>query len=335
MKKAAYFIFFIASLVLTSCGAGKGHFKIEGKFLHMNQGEFYVYSPDGVIQGMDTIKVMGGDFAYEIPCNTEGTLMLVFPNFSETPIFAESGGTVNIKADASHLKEIEISGTKPNNEMNDLRKQFNKAAPPEAAGIAEEFIKENKKSIVSTYLIRKYFMQGMKADYKKAVEYIDLLLSEQKDNGILERMKLQAESLKTSELGAKLPAFTDTDIQGKLVSSVPLASAPYAVIYVWSYWNYESRELQRQIKDAKKRSKGKLAVLGICAEANIADCKTVIRQDSITTQTICDGKLLENKTIKKLGLTAIPDNIILQNGKVIAKSLTIQEMRDKLNGLFK
>ena len=43
----------------------------------MNQGEFYVYSPDGAITGIDTIKVQGGRFAYEIPCEDKGTIVIV------------------------------------------------------------------------------------------------------------------------------------------------------------------------------------------------------------------------------------------------------------------
>ena len=55
MKHIAYF--FWLTLVLMSCGTDSHHFKLDGRLLHLNQGEFYVYSPDGIIDGMDTIKV--------------------------------------------------------------------------------------------------------------------------------------------------------------------------------------------------------------------------------------------------------------------------------------
>ena len=87
----------------------------------MNQGEFYVYSTDGGMDGMDTIKVVGGSFTYEMPCLDDCTLMIVFPNFSEQPIFAESGESVDLKGDASHLKEKEVKGTKNNELMNKFR----------------------------------------------------------------------------------------------------------------------------------------------------------------------------------------------------------------------
>ena len=40
-----------ALLALTSCGAGNGRFRIEGRFRNLNRGEFYVYSPDGGTTG--------------------------------------------------------------------------------------------------------------------------------------------------------------------------------------------------------------------------------------------------------------------------------------------
>lgn len=108
MKRLIYLI--TLTLVLVSCGSRSGNFSIEGRLLNLNQGEFYVYSPDGVFDGVDTIKVDGGRFAFETPCKESGTIVIVFPNFSELPVFAEAGKSVTVKGDASHLKEIEIEG---------------------------------------------------------------------------------------------------------------------------------------------------------------------------------------------------------------------------------
>ena len=67
-----------AVTLLSSCGARSGYFKIEGRFLHINQGDLYVYSPDGAIEGMDTIHIKAGRFAYETPMQKSATLIMVF-----------------------------------------------------------------------------------------------------------------------------------------------------------------------------------------------------------------------------------------------------------------
>lgn len=114
---------------------------MDGRLLNLNQGEFYVYSPDGVFDGIDTIKVEGGRFTFETQCKESGTLVIVFPNFSEVPVFAEPGKSVSVKGDASHLKEIEIEGTKENELMTAFRQQLVKASPPEEMSYAENFVK--------------------------------------------------------------------------------------------------------------------------------------------------------------------------------------------------
>ena len=68
MKKR-FAIVSLLALILVSCGTRSGYFSINGHLLNLNQGEFYVYSPDGIIDGVVTIKVDVGRFAYEAPCS--------------------------------------------------------------------------------------------------------------------------------------------------------------------------------------------------------------------------------------------------------------------------
>ena len=110
MKKILGYI--LLTLVVVSCGTGSGHFRIKGRLRSFNQGEFYVYSPDRGLTGMDTIKVADGRFSYETTLGDEATFIIVFPNYSELPVFGKSGTTAEISGDASHLKEVEIHGEK-------------------------------------------------------------------------------------------------------------------------------------------------------------------------------------------------------------------------------
>ena len=335
MKKFAYIIYFISALILTSCGARSGYFQIEGKFLHMNQGEFYVYSPDGGFEGVDTIRVEGGRFSFEKPCKDKYTIMIIFPNFSEQPIFAESGKSVDIKADASHLKEMEVKGTKTNELMTKFRLSILNDTPPQEKKHAEDFIKANTKSVVSLYLIRKYFFANSSPDYDKALSLLALLEKEQGKDPLFGKMKTWATNTKNSSKGKQLPTFTAYDLNGKLVSSADLSSAPVAVIYTWASFNYDSQELQRELKRRQKKSNGRLKLMGFCLDASKYDCKQNIKRDSITSPTICNGEMLEDKTLNKLGLKSLPNIILLQNGKIIARDMKKQELYSKLDELLK
>lgn len=61
--------------------------------------------------------------------------------------------------------------------------------------------------------------------------------------------------------------------------------------------------------------------MAFCLDASKSECKNNIKRDSIACPTICNGEMLEDKTLKKLGLGNLPDNIILQNGKIIARGM--------------
>lgn len=326
-KHITYLI--LLTLVLVSCGVDGKHFKLEGRFLHLNQGEFYVYSTDGVLDGIDTIKIEGGRFAYEIPCDEEGTLVMVFPNFSEQPIFTQPGKTVEIKADASHLKELEAEGTDNNKLMTAFRKQVSNMSPQQAVDAAEEFVKHNPKSDVSAWLIRKYFILAPKPDYAKAKQLLDLMIAEQPKNGKLINLQQQLIGL-AATAGKSLPIFTATDINGNKVTQANLTQSPNAVVFLWASWNYESTDMQRQLKRLKAAKGNGLSVIGICIDPSKSEMQQSLRRDSISWPTINDGMMFDTKIAKQLGLSQVPANILLKNGKIVGRNLRMNELKEKI-----
>lgn len=326
-KHITYLI--LLTLVLVSCGVDGKHFKLEGRFLHLNQGEFYVYSTDGVLDGIDTIKIEGGRFAYEIPCDEEGTLVMVFPNFSEQPVFTQPGKTVEIKADASHLKELEAEGTDNNKLMTVFRKQVSNMSPQQAIDAAAEFVKHNPKSDVSAWLIRKYFILAPKPDYAKAKQLLDLMIAEQPKNGKLVNLQQQLIGL-AATAGKSLPIFTATDINGNKVTQANLTQSPNAVVFLWASWNYESTDMQRQLKRLKAAKGNGLSVIGVCIDPSKSEMQQSLRQDSISWPTINDGMMFDTKIAKQLGLSQVPANILLKNGKIVGRNLRMNELKEKI-----
>ncbi|MBD9229428.1 MAG: AhpC/TSA family protein [Prevotella sp.] len=327
-KHITYLI--LLTLVLVSCGVDGKHFKLEGRFLHLNQGEFYVYSTDGVLDGIDTIKIEGGRFAYEIPCEEEGTLVMVFPNFSEQPVFTQPGKTVEIKADASHLKELEAEGTDNNKLMTAFRKQISNMSPQQTIAAAAEFVKHNPKSNVSAWLIRKYFLLAPTPDYAKAKQLIDLMIAEQPKNGKLVNLQQELKGLSATPTGKTLPTFTATDINGNKVTQASVAKSPMAVIFLWASWNYESTDMQTQLKRLKASKGNNLSVIGICIDPSKSEMQQSLRRDSISWPTINDGMMFDTKVAKLLGLSQVPSNILLKNGKIVGRNLRMNELKEKI-----
>ena len=324
MKRIVLFLLLV--LILISCGTRSGHFKMEGRFLHMNQGELYVYSPDGGIDGLDTIKIEAGRFAYEIPCSKPATLVIIFPNYSVQPIFAESGGSVEVKADASHLKEMEVKGTDDNELMTKFRKQIANSSPPDELKYAIQFIKDHPESTVSVYLLNRYLIQTETPDYKQAANLLKILLKEQPGNVTLGRLQRQISGLGTLRIGDKLPNFTAKDVNGKLINNATLANQTI-IISTWAAWSYESLDFQRALNDAVKA--GKIGALGISVDANPKEVRQALKNDDITFPNVCDGKMLSTPLLKTFGLTTVPDNIVVRNGKIIERGITANTVRQR------
>ena len=294
----------------------------------MNQGQFFVYSPDGAIRGIDTIMVQGGRFAYEIPCEEEGTIVIVLPNYSEIPVFVEPGKSVDLKADASHIKDIEVTGTDANDRMTKWRKNTSSQSPDGLMKQAEQFIRENPSSIISRWMLRKYFIVTAKPDLKKARGLVKLMSEKNDKDASIIRLSVGLENVPL-QVGDMLPAFTAKDLQGKSVQASQYRIGK-TVILVWATWDYDginvSRRVFRKIEEMKSQGKQAPKVLGVSIDASAVDAKRTVGNDSTAWSTVCGGLMWNSPVVKAIGTTKVPDNFVLENGKVKACHLGIEEL---------
>lgn len=325
MKRIVYL--FLLSILLVSCGERNGYFKIDGRLLHVNQGQLFVYSPEGVMNGLDTIQIKGGRFTYEVPCQFDGTLILIFPNYSTHVIFAEPGEAVEIKADASHLKEMEVKGTDNNELMGQFRKQTAMASPPEEVKLATQFVKNHPDSPVSIYITERYLVSNKRANLKETTELVKLMEKEQPENGALARLKQYLQGLQNGNVGQPLPKFTAKDLNGNIINSAKL-KGKNTIICSWASWNDDSRDILMTLNSIAQ--KDSTTIIGICLDPSPNEARRYIKENNIIFPNICDGEMLESKLIKTLGLTLIPDNIIANKGKITERRVSANMLRGRM-----
>ena len=323
------------SLLTISCGPDGDHFEMNGQFKGLSQGELYVYAADGPSQKLDTIAIINGGFEYSATLDGPRTYVIVFPNFSELPVIGEPGKEVDIEGDASHLKEVEVKGTKENEAMTAFRLQTSQMTPPEVAKAAEEFINKNPQALASIYILNKTFIQSQTPDYDKALELATVIMNASPENHAIAKIKKQLEGLRNFKVKGQLPKFTLTDIDGKTVSNVDLY-AKVNVISTWASWNYDSQNAQRKLKRLEREYGGQLRFISICLDADKKECRKNMDRDSIKWHNICDGRMWETPVLGQLGLYFVPDNIITDsNGKILAHSITTNELDRKIEELLK
>lgn len=323
------YLIILFALIATGCGVDKNRFAVEGRLLNLNQGEFYIYNADGMIQGIDTIRVQGGRFQYEMECKEAGTLILVFPNFSSQPIFAQPGKKVSIDGDASHIKKMEIKGTDDNDLMTAFRLQVAEISPPEITKTAEQFILDHPQSQVALYLVRKYFIDISHARYSKAISLLNKIQKAQPDNVLVQQLKNRLLPLQKNEIGSKLPTFSAVTMQGKAVKSSDYTNG-LAIFLVWSPDVYASVDQLRQINSWLGGQTDRVKLLTLCVTGDKKVCREVQDREGWTMPTICDEALFDGNVIRNWACFDIPDNIVVYNGKIVARHLSTDNLKNEL-----
>ena len=163
---------------------------------------------------------------------------------------------------------------------------------------------------------------------------VKLLLAQQPKNGELNHMQTLISRLAKTSVGAPLPAFQARSTKGEKVSQQPYNKASVAVFNVWSTTNMQSMEIQRMLKQKVRDSKGKLQVVSLCVDPILRECNDVLQRDSISWPNICDGAMFEGDVAKKLGIYTVPFNILLKNGKIIARDLDNNQLKEQLDKLL-
>ena len=329
-----FYLFTFILLFLSACGVDSNKFRLSGRLRNMNQGMFWIYSPDGAIEGIDTIQVHEGRFSYETELRVPATCVVIFPNFSEQPVFAEPGEEVDIKGDASHLKEIIIKGTDDNDAMTELRMDLNELMPPEIPEAVAKFINKNPKSRASRYLLQRYFLADPQADMQQAYVLVSLMLKEDPDDIQLTNWKKELECLRNGQLNKTLSSFSANDVKGRNVSLGDLKSK-VNVITVWASWNYQSTDIQRRLRLLKKNNGDKLSVVSVCLDADSKKCRQTVERDSIPWKTVCDGRMWQTPMLSKLGIADVPGNLVLNDkGVIVARNLNPQKLEEKIQQMI-
>ena len=327
------FYLFTFLLLFASCDETTNSFRLEGKFKNINQGEFYICDLD---QGRkDTISLREGKFTYETSLRDTSVLVLMFPNYSELPIIATPGAKVKMKGDVSHLKETEITGTDDNELMTAFRLQTSELMPPEVKQKAGQFINEHPESPVCLYLLRRYFILAVDADYKQIAELGQKMLDANPTNVRLIQLNKRLEAVKSLTSGQRLQKFKFKDIKGKTVTD-SLLNKKVNVVLAWASWNYDSQSMLRQIYRLQKEHPRDIAVISIRLDATQQDGRYTLERDSITWPDICDGQIWQSPAVRTLGIAHLPDNILMdKNKKIIARTLKNNDLRQRIEDMLK
>lgn len=332
MQKIPFLLFI---LLLASCGVADDRIRIKGSFKNIKQAECYVYSPEGVFSGLDTLKIENGAFDYERPLARPTVLTLLFPNFSELPIIAEPGEEIKVKGNAGHLSATEITGTKENELLTDFRLQNLKKSTSDLRMAAAQFIRDNAGTQAAIAALKEYFLKPETFD-ESAIGLLDAIRKAQPGNAEAARLDSYYRGLLVNTVGKPLPDFRAETIDGQEVLTQNLKGKP-TIVAICAGWNNDTPNLFLKLRRLRHAHGDKLGMLIISLDTDRQLIEKRLRTDTLqSVPTICDGRAFASPLATLLGVRYVPTLLLTDaNGRIVARDVALKDLEKKASDILK
>ena len=327
MRKTSLFI--ITLLALISCNPNPDSVRITGDFANLEQGEFYIYSPSGAIDRLDTIKIQEGEFEYTARIDGEAIFCLMYPNYTQLTLFARPGDELEVTGDAQNLNGVEVEGSDDNEVYTEFREDITDLHADTVLQVARQYILKNPRLAVSRYLFSTYFLQADSVPRKQVTEIYDSLCRANPDDIELSKLSRQVKAYGILRNGDPLPDFrlrTRTSAfegapQGKTITARDF-SGNYLLIVFWASWKsgsqsvlYRTRRFRREMKQRDIT----VNAISYCLDADPKSLPRIEREDSVDYHSFCDYQSFNSPLVQQWGIRDIPYFILVgPNQKIIA-----------------
>ena len=284
-RKYLLFIVYYLSFVLciVSCTDSR-RFRLQGEIANLEQAEFYIYSPDGGLDRLDTITVSDGRFKWQTLLENEATFFLIYPNLSLQVIFARPGDDLRIVGDASQLRAINVLGSDENKEYTEFRMAHFNDRPEQLSAAMKEFIATKPDSRISTYM--RSLTSGAAG----------------KGAGV--------------EVGQKLGEI-DLPPDGVTADSTIIRLRPGRPVLLtfWASWMRETTEdfyfLMKAHRQSQQLSgRQQVRVVSISLDTNPDEYRTTCRYDSLIWDSRCYRQSWDTPLVSQLSITSLPYYIL-------------------------
>ncbi|WP_345954313.1 TlpA disulfide reductase family protein [Mucilaginibacter sp. PAMB04168] len=141
---------------------------------------------------------------------------------------------------------------------------------------------------------------------------------------------------KKKDLGVLAMDFTQNDVNDKPVKLSDF-KGKYVLVDFWASWCAPCRAENPNVVKTYNQLKGKnFEIIGVSLDDKKAAWLKAIETDGLPWVQVSDLKGWKNDVALKYGVSAIPENILIDpTGKVIAKNLRGEELMTKLSALVK
>jgi peroxiredoxin len=200
----------------------------------------------------------------------------------------------------------------------------------------KQFADENKNSIVTAIIVNNYMSDSLTPEeLEQYANGFDELNSQSSwVQTIFEKIGIA----RRIETGQPFVDFTMLSPEGKVISLSDYAGkGKYVMIDFWASWCQPCRNANPDIVKLYKKYKDKgFEIVGVSLDKEKSEWTKAIRADSLKWPQMSDLKYWESEAARLYAVYSIPHAVLLDNdGTILARELTLDELKKKLEELFK
>lgn len=350
-----YFVLFAFLLLIISCKKNDNQpVVITGSISQLESPYIVATYLSKDTLAIDTIQSdKKGSFTYKVNIDTLTVFSLYF-NSQKTAVslFADKGDKIKLKGDANLPDLIKVSGNEINEDLTSFKvanqdllkqrahlihnlEQLNKADTFQSGRTlpvnddytqvgalnhqlllkAEDYIKENPTKVSSLVLISNFFNDSENpAALKRVLEYIkgDVMNTQMGLN-----LKALSDKLNLSVEGARMPAFSIVDKDGKNITSNDF-KGKYLLLSFVSAATIESRESVQMLKKTYENlPKDSIVFVTIYIDSDVYPV-SYIESDSVPWAVVPEKKSWASDIVDAFNIQFIPNNILISPQGIIS-----------------
>ena len=253
MKQIVYPITLLILLLFGAC-RNENEFKLKGEITNLTCDTLSLYGILGFPDSLIKMPVKDGKFQCVMKMDTLTPLYLWGDSLGyEIPIFADKGLTITVEGDALDPEEIQVEGGKYQEEYNRFTAEARSLKDSKAVlACVDSFVIAHPQSLVSVYLIDKYYVQIPTPNNTAINRMINCLSGNMQDNPYVNRLlNLVKNGSSVNSRDRYLPFINLPDSTRKMVTAADVKDR-IVVVTLWASWHQESIALQDSLKKFQK-----------------------------------------------------------------------------------